>query len=215
MTTKEGIDGGSTASFGRMSEIMAGRIREEQLVGVWGRVESRRLDGALTVHLREGLTLDPVHWVGYEGPRQHEGDLGLALPRVRKDVLERLAAVRTDLDSFSQIEAHALMSAGYLMIEAKADALRKAGWARDPMQGGRYSWDFLSLAHPIEDRDDRRHSRMMKLLGASRHRAWKIWRLEPLRSLVTLLPFVIFFLGVVLFGILRAWPGAWRAVGSV
>jgi len=33
--------------------------------------------------------------------------------KIRKDVQERLAAIRTDLDSFTDQEAYALMTSGY------------------------------------------------------------------------------------------------------
>ena len=62
---------------------------------------------------------------------------------VQREIQRRLAAVRTDLDSFSDAEAYALMCSGYLMTE---DALNSdAALGFDVPKGQRESWQFLQI----------------------------------------------------------------------
>ena len=77
------------------------------------------------VHLKKDLESQALNWVDCEDPQDAldgvplSQDLqGVLTPYgIRKDVQERLAAIRTDLDSFTDKEAYALMTSGYRMTE--------------------------------------------------------------------------------------------------
>jgi hypothetical protein len=88
------------------------------------RRRSSLLRGLVFVHLKKDLDVDPVDWVDCLEPYDASDD---ARPPARKGLLTRygiskdiqldLAGVRTDLDSFSDVEAYALMTSGYRMTE--------------------------------------------------------------------------------------------------
>src|SRR3712207_9182304 len=100
------------------------------------------------VHLKEDLTVDPVNWIGAKpeadpdesenafssasasmSARAGNGRAGggaagrepdLTSYGVEKDMQRLLAAVRTDLDSFSDAEAYTLMASAYKMKIGRA-----------------------------------------------------------------------------------------------
>ena len=216
MTTEPLIDGGSMQSFGRTSNIQMARIREEQLKGVETLLDGRRLRGSVTVHLREGLAVEPVPWEGCEEKREPASAHGFALEDVRKDVLEPLAGIRTDLDSFTDTEAYALMAAGYKMIEAKQDGFAKDGLG-SPADTS-FGWKFLDLVPPMKDKKNPDHADLKRQLRVGGSLAGKIWRLEPLRSLL-LLVLVLGVLGasgwaVWTLGLDRLVAAAWAGLES-
>jgi hypothetical protein len=66
---------------------------------------------------------------------------------IRKEAQELVAGIRTDLDSFSEVEADALMTSGYRMTEhylPKVEVLpthRQEPW----------DWDFLAIERVLRD----------------------------------------------------------------
>ena len=101
------------AAAGRSSSIYGDRVREEQLV------ESLALPGAVPtvlVHLRKGLPARGIWPLGVDGkPIAKTSELGTIDYQVAPEVQDRLARLRTDLDSFSEVEAYSLSLYGYLM----------------------------------------------------------------------------------------------------
>jgi hypothetical protein len=133
--------------------------------------------------LKKDLPVEPVDWIGCEDP--HEGpeyDRSPITPYgIRKDIQEELAGVRTDLDSFSDTEAYALMTSGYRMTEYEFDR-RIQGFPR--VEGDRPNWRFLAVEEPMKDRDghQRQYEDMKLLLRVARSSAFKIWKISrPLR----------------------------------
>jgi hypothetical protein len=74
--------------------------------------------GLFFVHLRKGLGAPPLNWERHEEPvpsvpaTETTTDYGIA-----PDLQERIASLRTDLDSFTEVEAYALMLSGCRMTE--------------------------------------------------------------------------------------------------
>jgi NTE family protein len=98
------------AAAGRASSIYGDRVREEQLIESLGR------DGTVFVHLRKGLPSQGVSPLGVDGkPLAETTQLGTFDYGVQSKVQNGLARVRTDLDSFSQVEAYSLSLYAYLM----------------------------------------------------------------------------------------------------
>jgi Tetratricopeptide Repeats-Sensor/Patatin-like phospholipase len=101
----------------RASGILSSQVRRAQ----WQDLRSRRqggvLRGLLFLHLRSGLGGGARDWTRCQEPQENEV---LEPPTftpygVSRDVQRRLARLRTDLDSFNDIEATALMTSGYRM----------------------------------------------------------------------------------------------------
>jgi predicted acylesterase/phospholipase RssA len=132
------------AAAGRASSIWGDRVREEQLS------EALAREGTVLVHLRKGLPAVGVSPLGADGKAlDADSQLGVADYGVAPAVQRALAGVRTDLDSFSEVEAYSLSVYAYLMAcdelpdantsydwalgRAKVDALREQ--LRDPSAG--------------------------------------------------------------------------------
>jgi NTE family protein len=98
------------AAAGRSSSIWSDRVREEQLSGALDR------DGTVLVHLRKGLPAVGVSPRGADGkPLEPNAEPGAFDYGVAPEVQRALAGVRTDLDSFSEVEAYSLSLEAYLM----------------------------------------------------------------------------------------------------
>jgi predicted acylesterase/phospholipase RssA len=95
--------------LGRVIAIYGDRVREEQLAAYdW--------NANTLVHLREGLPRAVVHPYGQSGDQLLPTQVDAApkeVPSIAPAAQFRLARMRTDLDAFSDREAHALMLDGY------------------------------------------------------------------------------------------------------
>jgi predicted acylesterase/phospholipase RssA len=115
------------AAAGRSSSIYGDRVREEQLV------ETLSRPGTVLVHLRKGLPAVGVPPLDADGNAGTAIELGVVDYGVDPEVQNGLAAVRTDLDSFSQVEAYSLSLYAYLMtsVELPEQPQRTYAWNLD------------------------------------------------------------------------------------
>lgn len=105
----------------RSNSVLMARVRGAQYADLGSRKRAGVLRGLMIVHLKKGLLAKPRDWIGCE--EEYEAEEDALSPRVATsadygigdDVQRALAELRTDLDSFSDDEAYALMAAGYLM----------------------------------------------------------------------------------------------------
>ncbi len=177
--------------LGRAYQVLEDRIREEQLF----RLLDTYKEQVVLLHLRKGLACRAIYWNQPDGkPKAAPADL-----RIPGDVSERfgvaqcvqdlLSRVRTDLDSFTEVEAYSLMADGYLMSE---DAFKGAvdPWYRERIsqaaENFRGNWVFLQirpwLINPTAD-----YIRQLEV--AAKH-AFKIFRLSVSVTLGTFLALV-------------------------
>jgi predicted acylesterase/phospholipase RssA len=139
----------------RSNSALMARIREAQYRDVKVQREVERRKGLAFVHLKADLHAAPVNWHGCQQVKDGTEDprtLTIAEPitsyGIRKSAQDRLAALRTDLDSFSEIEAHALMYSGYCatreIVPKTIDTLSlSARTERD--------WPFLRIAAALTE----------------------------------------------------------------
>ena len=100
------------AAAGRASSIYGDRVREEQLVELLERPDTSLL------HLRKGLPAIGVSPLGPgDRPLAEESKRGVVDYEVDAKVQLQLSKVRTDLDSFSEVEAYSLSLYAYLMAK--------------------------------------------------------------------------------------------------
>jgi predicted acylesterase/phospholipase RssA/tetratricopeptide (TPR) repeat protein len=111
--------GGTLAPLMRSNSVLMQRVRQEQYARLDTMEQGGLLKGAMFIHLKRDLDVVPVDWIGCEEPRDSSIQEGAPLTEygIRKEVQELLAGIRTDLDSFSDVEAYALMASGYRMTE--------------------------------------------------------------------------------------------------
>jgi hypothetical protein len=105
---------------GRSNSVLQARLRETQYQDLRSRERGNLLRGLSFIHLKQGITprTIPPHAAARATTGGSEGDLGYGVSRA---VQERLAALRTDLDAFSELEAEMLMASGYRMAKRYID----------------------------------------------------------------------------------------------
>jgi len=182
----------------RSNSILMARVREAEYRELDARLKSGVLRNLMFIHLKKDLEDNPVDWIGCDessefGRERQSGDekdhTGYG---ILKDVQENLAAIRTDLDSFCDTEAFALMTSGYRMAEFEL----KKQFANFPMSTeDSPDWEFLAVEKSMEDRP--KSARLLKLVKIGSQRAFKVWKLStPLKItswILGVLALVFFF----------------------
>ena len=173
------------AVLNRTSSVLMDRLREEQLLRLIGREGS----SVAFIHLKKGL---PPRYVPWIGPDERAVDPPTRATRradasgvgIAREVQELLAKVRTDLDSFTEVEAYSLMLEGYRISEAE---LREGPGMRDLVRDSSLSapprWTFLRIEpwaiRPTPD--------YLRQLRAAQYRLFKVFSLSWPVTLVTFL----------------------------
>jgi len=189
----------------RSNSILMDRVREAQYQDLCARVASHSLHGVFFVHLRQGLEASPMNWEGHDEAvpvlplAEASTHYGIAA-----DLQARIALLRTDLDSFTEVEAYALMLSGYRMSEWQLTCLQaeheKSGepgtWGGFDIDAARSAdWPFLAL-EPIAmleaSSQDPRRVDLARQLDIGKGLFLKAWHLDPLlRALAKLLGAVL------------------------
>ena len=163
----------------RSNSILQARVRGAEYEDIAARRRSSLLRGLMFIHLKKGLDVSPVNWIDCEDPlavaaQPHP----LTSYGIRKDVQESIAAIRTDLDSFHDVEAYALMTSGYRMAEYE---FPRSISGFPICQPAIVDWKFLAVEPPLQrvaDIDEA-HREVLALLKAANCLAFKIWKLSP------------------------------------
>jgi hypothetical protein len=132
------------------------------------------------------LHSEPIDWKDCEDPVSDEarGPRGeLTSYGIRKEIQRLLSSIRTDLDSFNDAEACALMVSGYLMAEHEFPKCLPAFPLPPAMTP---PWRFLALKELMQRRggNEDRYNELKSLLEVAKHGAFKIWKLEPVLGLL-------------------------------
>jgi hypothetical protein len=175
----------------RMNTILMDRVRESQYLDLRARVDSRALQGLFFVHLKQDLSQDPITWIGGEEKNTADPPPQTSYG-IDRDLQAQLAAIRTDLDAFSEVEAFCLMASGYLMTKREFERLNQehvAGggqgtWGGFDVQApsrGPGCWKFLEIAPlmamPKKDLD-RRRTELGRQLKAGASHLFKAFKLS-------------------------------------
>ncbi|WP_448205893.1 patatin-like phospholipase family protein [Azospirillum sp. sgz302134] len=130
-----------SAVLSRANSILMDTVRRNGFRILSARLRSRRLRALSVVHLKQGLPVRDVTWVG--GTKPPANALSPAKASGLDERVQRaLADIRTDLDRFSENECHALMFAGYHIAGQNAAALDSVL----PTTPGRHDgWRFLRV----------------------------------------------------------------------
>ncbi|HEY2841417.1 MAG TPA: tetratricopeptide repeat-containing protein [Pirellulales bacterium] len=194
--------GGVFAPLTRSNSVLMERVRQEQYARLGAMEKGGLLKGLMFLHLKRDLDVIPVDWIGCEDPPETVSQQAEAFTEygVRKQIQMLLAGIRTDLDSFSDVEAFALMTSGYRM------AATYLPWVKvlPQRQGAPIAWSFLAIDRVIHNASttDPSYLRVKKLLRSSGSRMFRVWGQSRALLLTTaLLGLVgIALLGLWLFG---------------
>ncbi|MFO1429891.1 MAG: patatin-like phospholipase family protein [Candidatus Competibacteraceae bacterium] len=166
----------------RSFSIVEEGIREEQLVRLFQITNAKTTNDisdspVAFMHLRQGLPTKALAWVDPQTGKPAEQDqirqpeLSASTFHVDERVQDRLSKVRTDLDSFTEVEAYSLMLNGYLVTGAVVPRSGIAKLAPTEVKVDKKGWQFLQIApwmaHPHEqylDQLDVAHRQFFKFL---------------------------------------------------
>lgn len=169
----------------RSNNILQARVRSAEYHELDARRRSSLARGLMFVHLKKDLDVDPVDWIGCEDPHQASEDARpvdrrghLTSYGIHKEVQNSLAAIRTDLDSFSDLEAYALMTSGYRMTEHEFPRCIKGFPPPSKPESG---WKFLEAERYLNRAAGPRcgEYEVLKLLEVAGERTLKVWRIKP------------------------------------
>ena len=168
----------------RTNSIFQARIREAEYHDLKGRRRSGLLRGFMFVHLKGDLEVDPINWINCLDPYDASDDARPPSRRgpltrygIAKDMQELLSGIRTDLDSFSESEAYALMTSAYRMTEYQFKYEKCVEGFSAPEKGE--PWKFLEIEDCMKGSGER-YEYLMKLLAAGNSLAFKVWQIDPL-----------------------------------
>ena len=177
----ESVDKPGPGAFGtllRSNSVLQARVRVAQYHDLDGRRISSNLRSLLFLHLKKDVESDPVNWVACQDPVEASDEARPAYKKgtltsygILKQVQKHLAAIRTDLDSFHEIEAFALMTSGYRMAEREfANSVR--GFPQLPPV--KSTWRFLSVetAMKLAEGWDKQNRELVRLLEKVSNCAW-------------------------------------------
>jgi hypothetical protein len=160
-------------------------VRQAQFSELDARRRSGLLKGLMFLHLRKDLDAEPLDWRECQDPFEASDEARPAARRgiltsygLRKDIQRLLSAIRTDLDSFTEVEAFALMTSGYRQTDAEMKKLPGAGAAPRTAE----PWRFLGvmkLLEPGKGFDD-----LEKHLNIGRLTGGKVWLLDPVLTII-------------------------------
>ena len=126
----------------RANSILQARIRVAEYEDISSRHEGGLLNGMVYVHLKHDLGREDVGWQAptSSGPSGAPRDDAPTSYGIQRGVQRRLAAIRTDLDSFSDLEAQSLMCSGYAVTQK---ALARDGTGLPAGAASTGDWSFL------------------------------------------------------------------------
>jgi predicted acylesterase/phospholipase RssA len=197
MRSAENPPGGVFGGPARANSVLQARVRLAQYRELDARKRGGALRGLMWVHLREELEPNAIDWTGCldrfsredEGlPEKEEGpltDYG-----VHREIQDALARLRTDLDSFSDAEAHALMCSAYLMTRF---ALRQHDSPFSNRTEKTSTWRFREVEPHLKSPQAFRVG-VPRALRVGEKLPFKVWRLSPV--LVMLGTIVLIVLGL-------------------
>ena len=157
----------------RSNSILQARVRSAQHRELEARRRSGLLRGLMFVHLKLSLGSEPVDWIDCQEPSDPVRRDPLLPYGIQRELQRRLAAVRTDLDSFSEAEAYALMTSGYRMVEK---VLEGSALGFPISTAPRENWRFLKI-EPLMKQPGT-DTPLMRQLRVADKQVFRIWLLE-------------------------------------
>ena len=186
----------------RTSSILQDRVREAEYQDLRSRLDSLALDGLFFVHTRKELETTPLDWINCQDPQPPvHGQNSLTSYGIDRELQEKIAGIRTDLDAFTEIEAYALMASGYRITRREFEILqeqhRQSGkpgtWGGYDIDATGVEWPFRPLEPLLAlKKDTNAQSQDLHLqLQVARKVFFKVWDLnwvyKALASLTMLL----------------------------
>lgn len=177
MDTHQNPKPGVVGPLTRMNSVLMHRVRGAEYADLKQRLHSGSLKALGYVHLKQGLSGKNQGWITCEdrGENEDENTDPLTPYGVRKDILELLAGIRTDLDSFSHTEAFALMAAGYRATGTEVQQ-NLLGFPISPDHASKWMFSILDEALTSTKADNEAVIKVKKHLSKSSSRLFRALR---------------------------------------
>lgn len=189
----------------RSNSILMDRVREIQYQDLAARVESRALEGLFFIHLKSDLSVERIFPAGIKDPDKSSAQANTAYG-IHPEIQQKIAALRTDLDCFTEVEANALMLSGYKTTDWQFRELQRlhqksgeAGtWGNfdvDAESRGDY-WsfldrDFVDIASRAPETGDAATDRLARQLDVGASTLFKVFKTVPAIKLLGILLLVL------------------------
>lgn len=182
------------ASLKRSSDITMDRVREEEYQGLNWQKDVNEIRAFIFLHLKEELQQPELTWIGGQKKAEQKVDRKTNYG-VDREVQRQLSNVRTDLDSFTDVEAYALMADGYLMAQRMIDEEVRRNFdpqSVDTPLAESPSWDFLRIKDYLSDpQQDPRFSEQLRVSSSLLFKAWQLLPLLKWSGVVVLAAFIV------------------------
>ena len=176
----------------RTVSVLQDRVREAEFQDLQDRLDSHALEGVFFIHTQKDLAAKPLDWIGCQDPNPINVESKLTSYGIAKDLQAKIAGLRTDLDSFTEVEAYSLMASGYLMTKKQLETLQEqhqkdgnpGNWGGFEINATQQrDWEFLKLAtllaeEPGEQASESRKDLDLQLKVGS-ELFFKAWKLIP------------------------------------
>lgn len=172
MQTDRKPSDGLLSILARANDIQATRLRVSQYGEVSGRTAASQKNGLCFLHLMDGLNEPQVDWVDCQEPTQIPAEQPKTPYGIYVKCQLALARIRTDLDSFSDIEANSLMTSGYQLAEHKWSKKLQEMFPTE-IGASQISWSFLDQGKEISNVPPSR--RVLKWLGIGSRRFFRVF----------------------------------------
>jgi predicted acylesterase/phospholipase RssA len=167
--------GGAFAPLTRSNSVLMERVRQEQYARLGAMENGDLLKGLMFLHLKRDLDVTPVDWNGCEDASEEACQSSDAFTEygIRKQIQALLAGIRTDLDSFSDIEAFALMTSGYRMAATYLPRVEVLPKSQSPS----VDWRFLAIEMTMSEAStpDPQYQRIVERLRSGGSRMFRVW----------------------------------------
>jgi predicted acylesterase/phospholipase RssA len=169
----------------RTNAILMDRVRDLELLALDLLEQNKKIDAVHFLHLKKDLVQPQKTWIGGTVQKQQPaGKPDITLYDVDRNVQTLLARMRTDLDSFSEVEAFSLMCDAYLMTDKQLpESLVKDTHKQLKLKNATVEpafsnqWGFLAAKECLyKDAGLRKFNRQLRV---SREKAFKVFRLLP------------------------------------
>lgn len=183
-------DSNALSVYYRVDNILQERLRETQLLDLKSREYAAALKDLHIVHLKNELNQLPLNWEdctdvsrGILYDKEIVEENALLKYGLMKKVQILLSQVRTDLDSFNDLEAKALMFSGYQQMKHS-----KLLMSKPPI--GNSSWKFLKIKKYCQEPS--KQERLVKQLTISQDLFFKILKMsKPLSVFIKIVELLL------------------------
>lgn len=151
----------------RVNNALMDRGRDAEYEIVKGLLEDKKIDGLCILHLKQCFKVEectPTCGCNEKDSSDNKCQKsGIYDDELDIEIQKLLSKVRTDLDSFNNMESYALMYSGYVMMSKWFEAIKEEQVVWKQFEGNSFGkWKFLDIKSVMRDDKDRLKEQLVK-----------------------------------------------------